>query len=143
MAVISPGQSSQFAIQDAVRQLKIQQARQSAARAESTAQALAGKAADAQRVADRAEENARNLTVQASQAKSVAGQARQGVALQRSVEEMQASLYTTAGQVNVRLEASSDVQPPASPAAVTAGPEIPPVMNTSGQLTGTVVNTTA
>jgi hypothetical protein len=114
----------------------LQQARQNAARAEQTAQALAAKAADAQQVAARADESARSLYVQSEQASSVAGQARQGLAMIRSASEMQNSLSNTVSQVSVRQEVKvTDTQ--------TSPVESPPVVNTSGQVTGVVVNTTA
>jgi sRNA-binding protein len=138
MAAISSSTSvgSQAATQAGWQQLRLQQARQNAARAEQTAQALAAKAADAQQVAARADESARSLYVQSEQASSVAGQARQGLAMIRSASEMQNSLSNTVSQVSVRQEVKvTDTQ--------TSPVESPPVVNTSGQVTGVVVNTTA
>lgn len=135
MAEITSTVSSQAAIQGALQQLKVQQAKQNADRAEATASALSAKAGEAQRVARRAQENARSLTVQADQANSVAGQAKQGLAMLGSVGEMQTRLFNTAQQVAERIEVEPKTQ--------TADSSPQPVMNTSGQLTGVVVNTTA
>lgn len=130
---------AQSAAQAGWQQLRLQQARQNAQRAEQAAQALAAKAADAQRVADRADENARSLYAQSDQARSAAGQARQGLAAIRSAGEMQGSLANTVDQVSVRQQAanadSTVEKAPVTPAA--------PVVNTSGQVTGVMVNTTA
>ncbi len=118
--------------------MKLQQARLNAERAEQTARALEARAADAQRVADRADENARSLNVQSDQASSVAGQARQGLAMVKSVSQMQSSLSNTVSQVTERQEVKET-------GAVTQASQVesPPVINTSGQITGVVVNTTA
>lgn len=136
MAAISPSQSSPV-LQRAFQQLQVQEARRNAERAEAVAQSLSAKAADAQRSADRAQENARSLTVQADEARSVAGQARQGIAAMKSADAMRASLYSTAGQVSERIgvDVPEQVASSVEPAA--------PVLNTSGQVTGVVVNTTA
>jgi methyl-accepting chemotaxis protein len=145
MAAISSSAGLQAATQAAFQQLKVQQARQNAERAEQTARALESKAVEAQQVADRAQENARSLSVRSSQAQSVAGQARQGLAMIRSVEEMQTGLSNTVSQANermVRTEGSAQVGPSAAASAPPV-PDAQPVVNTSGQVTGTVVNTTA
>lgn len=134
MAEITSTVGSQAAIQGAMQQLKVQQAKQNAERAEATARALSAKASEAHRAADRAQENANALSVQAEQANSVAGQARQGLSALKSVSEMQARLAHTVGQVSERIGvAPQDTHQDASA----------PVLNTSGQLTGVVVNTTA
>lgn len=135
MAVISSSVGSQAAIQSAAQQLKVQQAKQGAERAEAVARSLRARASEAQGEADRAQENARTLTVQSDRAHSVAGQARQGLAMMRSVGEMQSSLVSTVDQV-VERSAVREV-------AQKQGEAPAPVRNTSGQLTGVVVNTTA
>lgn len=132
MAAISPTAGAQAVMQAAVQRLELRQARQNADRAEQVAQALEGRAADAQRVASRAQENARSLAVQSDQARSAAGQARQGVAAIDSVAAMKVSLENTLSQVVERQDSSQPVVQTAAP-----------VVNTTGQLTGTVVNTTA
>lgn len=122
--------------QTAFQQLKLQQARQNAERAEQVARNLRSEAADAQREADRAQENARSLMVRSNQAQSVAGQARQGLAMIRTVGEMQESLSNM--QIRTDTVSSSTVET----AAIAPAANVP-VVNTSGQVTGTVVNTTA
>jgi hypothetical protein len=131
MAAISSSTvvSIQSVTQTALQQLKVQQARQNAERAELAARSLRAQANAAQDEAERAQENARSLSVRSRQADSAAGQARQGVALIESTSQMQARLADIAGQVSER---QADAATPA-----------PPVVNTSGQVTGTVVNTTA
>lgn len=145
MAAISSSiAGAQAATQAGWQQLRLQQARQNADRAEATAQALQARAADAQRVAEGANEDARSLSVQSAQARSVAGQARQGLAMVRSVGEMQASLSNTVSQVSERQAVPpSPQQSPPQAVQVEARVDAPPVLNTSGQITGVVVNTTA
>ncbi|MEW6513389.1 MAG: hypothetical protein AB1443_05255 [Pseudomonadota bacterium] len=133
MAAISSTSGLQGVTQTAFQQLKLQQARQNADRAEQQARSLQNQAAEAQREADRAEENARDLSVRSSQAQSAAGQARQGLAMIRSVNDMKADLSTVLARVESSAsEVDSNVVQPVVSA---------PVINTSGQLTGTVVNT--
>jgi hypothetical protein len=139
-AVLSAAVGAQAATQAGWQQLRLQQAKQNAERAEAAAQSLAARAADAQRVANQAQESARNLSVQSDQARSVAGQARQGVAMVRSVENMQAQLSNTVDQV-VERQAAAAPEPVA--VAETPRESVSPVVNLSGQVTGTVVNTTA
>jgi ABC-type hemin transport system substrate-binding protein len=136
MAGISSTGGLQAVTQTAFQQLKLQQARQNADRAEQVARNLRSEAAEAQREADRAQENARSLMVRANQAQSVAGQARQGLAMIRTVGEMQESLSNM--QIRTDTVSSSTVE-----TAVIAPAANIPVVNTSGQVTGTVVNTTA
>lgn len=124
--------------QAAFQQLKLQQAQQNADRAEQVARSLQVKAAAAQRDADRAQENARTLSVESNQAQNIAGRARQGVAMIRSISEMKAGLEETL----IRVTASSEtVEATATVSAATSVSM--PVINTSGQVTGTRVNTVA
>lgn len=137
MAVITSTVGSSVAAQMAYQQLRVQQANQNAARAEAAARSLRQQADVAQTEADRAQENARSLYVKSDQAQSMAGQARQGIVALRTQSEMQVQLGNTADQVSSRLTpASEDLGTEAAAAAS-------PVINTSGQLTGTVVNVTA
>ena len=136
MAAITSTSGSQAASQMAWQQLSLQQARQNAGRAEQVARSLQEKAAEAQQVATRAREDARSLAARADQAQTAAGNARQGLAVIRSVAEMQGQLLDTVS----RAGKQSDV------AQVAGGGEsvaAEPVVNTSGQMTGIVVNTTA
>lgn len=122
--------------QAAFQQLKLQQARQNADRAEQVARSLQAAAAGAQQDADRAQENARSLAVQSRQAQSAAGQARQGLALIRSVSDMEQGL----SRIDLR---ASDAVTSAVESEPVSPVESAPVINTSGQVTGVVVNTTA
>jgi hypothetical protein len=141
MAAISSSAGFQAATQAAFQQMKVQQARQNADRAEQVARAMAAKAGEAQQVADRAQESARSMTLQSDQAQTAAGQARQGVAMIQSVGNMQVRLGNTVSQV---AEKVADVTPAASTEPVSVPTPAPvPVVNTSGQVTGTLVNTTA
>jgi len=143
MAVGSTTSGTQAATQIGWQQLKLQQARRTAEQAEQTAQALKSQANQAQRSADQAQETARSITVQSDQASSYASRARQGVAATQSVEQMQMQISNVVDQVTAKQQA------PASPSAVTtlkastATSAITPVVNTQGQITGTLINTTA
>jgi len=144
MATISSASmGAQSATQAGWQQLRLQQARQNANRAEQAARALEARAADAQRIAERADENARSLFVQADQANSVAGQARQGLAMVRSVGEMQASLSNTVSQVVDRDTGAKSAEMVVSNTESKPKAVASPVFNLSGQVTGTVVNTSA
>lgn len=136
MASISSTSGLQGVTQTAFQQLKLQQARQNADRAEQVARSLQNQAAAAQREADRAQENARDLSVLSSRAQGEAGRARQGLAMIRSVNEMKADLST----LLTRVEASANE---AETGSITPVVEkvAAPVINTSGQLTGTTINT--
>lgn len=136
MAAITPTSGSQAVTQMAWQQLSFQQARRNAERAEQVARSLQAQATDAQRVAERAAGDARSISAQSVQAQAAAARARQGLAVIKSVGEMQGQLSNTVSQVIERFDV----------ARVTAG-DVPvtaaPVVNSSGQVTGTVVNTTA
>lgn len=135
MAIESSTSSIQSATQSGWQQLKLQQARRNADQAEQTARSLQAQALDAQKTADQEQENARSLTVQSDQAQSAVGRARQGLAALSSLSQMQVQLTRVADQV---IEKVQNAQP-AAPAPESSAP----VVNTQGQLTGTVVNTTA
>ena len=134
MASVSTTSSAQAASQSGWQQLKLQQARQNAAQAEQVAQSLAAQAGEAKRTADRAQENARNISVQSDQAQAVAGRARQGLAAINSASVAQAQLVHVVEQAAPRQEAQTKAKIQQQSA---------PVVNTQGQLTGTVINTTA
>ena len=135
MAGISSISGAQAAAQSGVQQFKLLQAERNAQQAEQTARALQAEASDAQQAAREAEEEARSVTARADQAQTNAGRARQGVAAIRAVGQSQIQLANPVTPV---------AQTPklAGPAAPTRS-ATPPVVNTQGQLTGTVVNTTA
>lgn len=137
MAAISSTSGSQSAAQYGWQQLRLQQARQNAQQAEQNALNLQRQAADAQQAADRAQENARSLATRSDQAQTNAGRARQGLAMIESSRQAQTLLATKTEQVVAR-------QPAAETTTGTNTPDsTSPVVNTQGQLTGTVVNTTA
>ena len=135
MAIGSSTSGLQPATQAAWQQFKLQQAKRDADRADQNAQSLQAQAQDAQRVANRAEEVARSLSVQADQAQSEAGRARQGLASLSSLGQFQSLVDHVSDQFTQRLQSTQAV---ASTAAKSA-----PVVNTKGQVTGKVVNTTA
>lgn len=135
MATISSTSSAQSASQFGLQQLKLQQAQRNADQAELTAQSLRVQAQEAQRTADRAQENARQVGVQSDQAQDNADRAKQGIAAIKTANQMQSQLTQVVNQVAARQET-------AQPAAPTK-PQASPVVNTQGQLTGTVINTTA
>jgi hypothetical protein len=150
MAVTSATSNSLSAAQLGMQQLRVQQAKQNAERAEAAAQSLRAQADAAQREAGQAQENARSLYVRSDQAQNIAGQARQGLVAVRSQGEMQVRLSNTVDQVVERANLPAvdatpvSVSPAVSTSSATeqrASPQ--PVVNTSGQVTGRVVNTTA
>ena len=134
MTAVSSTIGMQSATYAAFQQLKLQQARQNAERAEQFARTLRTEAASAQREADRAQENANSLSAQSSQAQGEAGRARQGLALVSSVSGMKESLSAV-------LDRVPETAPVAKTSVAAAAPA--PVVNTSGQVTGVVINTVA
>jgi sRNA-binding protein len=122
---------TQAATSGAWAQLQLQQARQDANRAEQQAAALQARAASAQTVADRAQENARSLQVQSRQAQGDAAQARLNLASRDAVGEVQSQLS------NLRTQIADVLQ------SDTLSSTLAPVINSSGQETGTLVNVTA
>lgn len=138
MATVS---STSSANQYGLQQLRQQQARRNADQAELTAQTLKAQANDAQRVADRAQEDARTLGVQSDQAQAKAGQARQGLAALGAAQQSGVQLSQTVDQVLGRRQASAATLP-GSTAKATATVAAP-VVNTQGQVTGKIINTTA
>lgn len=115
-------------------QLQLQQARRNADQAEQQAAALQAQARSAQSVADRAQENARSLQVQSRQAQGNASEARLNLQTLNSVGEVQSQLSDLKTQITQVLQSE--------PLGTTA-PTAAPVVNTSGQQTGTLVNVTA
>jgi hypothetical protein len=142
MAVISSSVGGQAASQAALQQLRVQQAKQNAERAEYAAQTLRAQADAAQSESDRAQENARSLYTRSDQAQSAVGVARQGLAAMESRDKMQVQLSNTVEQVSGRV----NVPEPGVILETGASKEVakpPAVVNTSGQMIGTVVNVTA
>lgn len=147
MATVSSSSGIQAAVQSGFQQIKLQEARRNAAQAEQAARSLASQAQSAQRVADRAQDNARSLYVQSSEAQQDAGRARQGIALIRSNDQALERLGSVASQVIERLPAETVSPAVAAASATPVAPVAPvapvPVVNTQGQLTGTLLSTTA
>jgi hypothetical protein len=115
--------------------LRLQQAKRDAEQAEQVARALQAQAQAAQQNANEAVERARTITSQSDQAQATAGQARQGLAAVSTVAQMQGQLSGVVAQVTEKLA------PPKAAPAIKSTPV--PVVNAEGQVTGTVVNTTA
>jgi len=135
MASVSSLSGTSSVAYSGLSQLRVQQAQRNAEQADLAARSLAQQAREAQRIALDAQENARSLSAQASQAETNAGQARLNLAEIRSGEQVQVQLSASVAKVS---EALTVAPPPAAPQSTPA-----PVVNTQGQLTGTVVNTTA
>lgn len=96
---------------------------------------MQSQARSAQTVADRAQENARSLQVQSRQAAGDASQARLNLATQDSATQVQSQLGDLKAQISEVL--TSDTLSTTPTVAAT------PVINSSGQATGTLVNVTA
>ena len=136
MAIGSATFNSQSISQSIVQQLRLQEAKRSAAEAQYQAQTLQAQADAAQHSADSEQERARSLRVDASQAQSQAGQASQGLSALQSLSQMSTALgaaYTKVAQAQQGASAPAAAQPQAKQ----------PVVNTQGQTIGTVVSTTA
>jgi len=133
MAVMSTS-SVQSPTSGLCAQIQQQQAHRNADQAEQQASALQAEAQSAQSVADRAQENARSLKVESNQAQGEAVQARRGLATLQSVGEVQNQFSDLREQISNVLQSDTTTVLPAT---------LPPVVNTSGQPTGTVVNVTA
>ena len=114
-------------------QMQQQAAERSANQAESKARALKSQADDAQAIANRQQENARSLRVQSQQAQGDAGSARQGLASLQSLEKTQTQLGQLHNDLNAALNPSSSTSTDAAS----------PVVNTQGQVTGSVLSVTA
>ncbi|MDP2808692.1 MAG: hypothetical protein Q8O34_00925 [Rhodocyclaceae bacterium] len=127
--------SSVSGAQSGLQQLRLQQAVRNAAQAEQSARSLQAQASDARQRANQAQEDARSITVQADQAQTDAGQARLGLAVIKSVGQMQTQLLNVVAQVTEKLKIAEPAAPSQSPAL--------PVINAQGQVTGSVINTTA
>lgn len=138
MADFSSSSGVETAVRSGFQQFRVVEARRTAERMEEVARRLQAQAATAQRTADRAQDDARSLTVQSEQARDDAGRARQGVAYLDALGRMQNEVGRVVGRVAERLgvPATPDVK------EVAAAPPAP-VVNTQGQVTGTLVSTTA
>ncbi len=135
MAGISSISGAQSAAQSGVQQLRLLQAERNAQQAELTARVLRAEATDAQQAAREAQEVARVIAAGADQAQANAAQARLGLAVIRTAGESQTQLANAVTQVAQTLKVAEPAAPSQSPT--------PPIVNSQGQLTGTVINTTA
>jgi hypothetical protein len=111
--------------------LQQQQAQRAADQAEQNARALQVRARDAESQAQQAQEKARTIKVEYDQAEGKAGDARQNVAAQTSVQQLQDGMQA------VRQRISSSTLTATAASSATA------VVNAYGQQTGTVINVTA
>ncbi|OQA33955.1 MAG: hypothetical protein BWY57_00863 [Betaproteobacteria bacterium ADurb.Bin341] len=113
-------------------QLQLRQAQSEADRAEQGARVLRARAQAAEREAVRAQEGARALRVQSDQAQQRAGLAKQDVSVLRSLQGASEDLGELRQQISSLGEGEQVSTVP-----------VQPVVNSEGQTTGTVVNTTA
>lgn len=137
--------STSNATQSGLQQLRLQQARRNADQAEQVAQALKAQANDAQRAADGAQQNADSLTTQSGQASAKAGQARQGLTASATVQQAVTQLSDRVDQVIGReaVTATSATTTATSTTGSTGSTNSAPVLNSQGQVTGTIINITA
>ena len=135
MSAISVIPASQSTSAGSSLQTALQQAKRAADQAESTAQALDAQAGDAQAVASSAQNYASALSVQAGEAQLNVGWTQQSLA---AIE--------TAGQLNTRISTAltNVINVQQSKVATVSVPiPKPPVVNTQGQVTGKIINTSA
>jgi hypothetical protein len=135
MATISSLSSVQTSVSSAASQLRLQQATRDAEQAEQNARSLAADARQAWRVANDAQQSARSISAKADQAQTNATQARMGVTAIKTGTQVQVQLVGATGST-AEVAKATEAGPPAPSTAS-------PVVNTQGQLTGRVVNTTA
>ena len=117
--------------QSILQTLKLQEAKRTAEQAQHRVQDLQAQAADEQRKADTAQEKARSLKVEANQAQAEFGRASQGLQSLQSLSQMGNRLGQIYTQVAQKQQAEPAQQAPG------------PTVNTQGQVTGTIINTTA
>lgn len=128
MASVSVASSAN---QYGVQQLRYQELRRNADKAEQTAQSLKAQADNAQRVVERDKEKARSLSVQSDQAREDSVQARLKLANLNSAKQTISQLTRVVDQVIAREQSSAQKANPS------------PVVNAQGQVTGTIINATA
>lgn len=100
------------------------------------ARQLRQQANSAQQSADRAQERARTLSTSANQAEANADQAKRGVSTMQTSDIMKLRLSDALDRVVQPQQA----EPVVAPAATTSTTAVP---NAQGQITGTIVNTSA
>jgi multidrug resistance efflux pump len=126
--------STQDVTSAAFAQLQQQLAQRNAEQAEQRARNLQSQTRQAKAEADRAQERARSLEVQTDQARNEADRVRSGLAASESIREVQTQL----GELSTSIRSAF---PPEGAAESSDAPA--PVVNAQGQLTGTLINTSA
>lgn len=112
-------------------QVQLQQAKRIAAQAEQTANALQAAARNARLEAETAANKARNLESRSDSASTIAARARQGVAAVGTRDAAFTRLQTTLDSVATQV------------GTVASKSGVEPVVNSLGETTGQIVNTTA
>lgn len=133
MATISSISSALSTGAPGSQDFRLRQAKRDAERAEQNARSLQAQASDANQEANQAIDYARSIASEADRAQADAGQARRGVAVIQAAARSQPA--DVVSQTTEILKAAESARFGAGVAA--------PVINAAGQLTGTVVNTTA
>ena len=135
MSAISSISASQSTGANSSLQTALQQAKRTADEAQSTAQTLEAQANAAQNAASSAQDYADSLSIQAGQAQLNVGWTQQNL-----------SAVETAGQLSSQISSviTNVVDAEQSKASNIATPiPKPPVLNTQGQVTGKIINTSA
>ncbi|MBV8666638.1 MAG: hypothetical protein JO269_09155 [Burkholderiaceae bacterium] len=139
MSAISLNTATQSPASNGSLQSALQQAKRIANQAESSAQSLEAQAQSAQAEAASAQDYASSLTIQADQAQLSVGWTQQDVTALETAKELSTQITSVINNV-VSTE-------PARPALVVAPipppPVTHPVLNTQGQVTGKIINTSA
>ena len=135
MSAISSISASQSASPSSSLQAALQQAKRTASQAESNAQALEAQASNAQAAASSAQGYASALNIQAGQAQ-----------LNVNWTQQDLDAVETAGQISTQITSVVsnvlDVEQ-SKPASIAVPVAKPPVVNTQGQVTGKIINTSA
>ena len=120
------------------QQAVLQQAKRAANQAESTAQTLATQASSAQTTATSAQNYARSLTTQASQAQLNVGWTQQNLTAVETASQLGTQISSVIKNVVNAEPVNADATTIHSSPTSTQ-----PVVNTQGQVTGTIINTSA
>jgi hypothetical protein len=139
MSAISLSPAAQSATSSGSVQAALQQAKRIADQAESAARTLEEQATSAQANATSAQEYASSLTLQANQAQLNVGWTQQSLTIIETVGQ----LDTQISSVIKNVVNAQPANPPIAVAPETAPPAVAPVVNTQGQVTGKIINTSA
>jgi hypothetical protein len=120
-------------------QAALQQAKRVANQAESTAQTLEAQAQSAQAEATSAQDYASALNIQAGQAQLNVGWTQQDLTAVETANQ----LNTQISSVLTNLVNAQPAKPPVVVTPIPAPSVIHPVVNTQGQVTGKIINTSA